>query len=285
MPTPKVWFITGSSSGFGRYMTERVLKNGDIAIATLRKPAALSDLSAKYPSDKLLVLKLDVTKPEEIKDAFAAAEKKFGRIDVVFNNAGYCVIGEVEGTMDNFARPMFEVNFWSAVNVTREAVRFFREVNKPAGGRLLQNSSVSGIEASPAFGFYCASKFALEGLTESLAAELDPEWNIKITLVEPGAFRTDGLNNMTETPEHTAYTNPTLPSLTYRKVFSGDYLAFVKGDGAKAVEQIYRLTSLAEPPLHFPLGKGAAAGVKRKAGRLIAETEQYESYSDAVEVD
>lgn len=138
-------------------MTELVLKNGGIAIATLRKPEALADLAAKHSPEKLLVLKLDVTDPAQIKAAFNAAKERFGRIDVVFNNAGIAVLAEVEGASDAGARKTFEVNFWGAANVSREAVKFFREVNKPVGGLLLQNSSVVGFDAMALSGYYSAT--------------------------------------------------------------------------------------------------------------------------------
>ena len=142
--TGKVWFsefpfhkclfnlltfnsVTGSSTGFGRLMTELVLKNGDRAVATLRRPEVLADLASKYGKDKLLVLKLDVTHPEEIKAAFDDAAKHFGRIDVVFNNAGFIAAGETEAISEDSARKMFETNFWGAARVSQEAVRFFRD--------------------------------------------------------------------------------------------------------------------------------------------------------------
>ncbi|PSR71674.1 hypothetical protein PHLCEN_2v12448 [Hermanssonia centrifuga] len=139
-------------------MAELVLKNGGIVIATLRKPEVLSDLKAQYPGDRLLVLKLDVTRPHEIVDTFAKAKEAFGRIDVVFNNAGYSVLAEVEGTPEEQARAMFDVNFWGATNVSREAVKFFREVNKPTGGRLINVSSIVGLKVAPALGYYTATK-------------------------------------------------------------------------------------------------------------------------------
>lgn len=142
-------------------MTERVLKNGDIAIATLRKPEALSDLQTQYDTTKLLVLRLDVTKPQEIRDAFAQAKEAYGRVDVVFNNAGYSVLAEAEGTPDDAARAMFEVNFWGAANVSREAVAFFREANKPSGGRLLNVSSIIGLAPGAGMGYYAATKHGM----------------------------------------------------------------------------------------------------------------------------
>ena len=142
----------------GRAMTERVLSQGDIAVATLRKPAVLADLTQRYPKERLLVVKLDVTNKGEIKSAFAAASTAFGRVDVVFNNAGYSVLGELESVPEETARKLFDTNFWGALNVALEAVRVFRDENKPRGGRLINNSSVLGIMTAPAIGIYSASK-------------------------------------------------------------------------------------------------------------------------------
>ncbi|KAG9310960.1 NAD(P)-binding protein [Chiua virens] len=273
MSDTKIWFITGASSGFGRAMSEHLLRIDHKVVATLRKPETLSDLIARYPPTQLLVVPVDVTNKAEITAAFARAEQVFGRIDVVFNNAGVTLTGEVESMEEVDARGIFDVNFWGAVHVTKEAVRFFREVNKPVGGRLLQVSSRLGLVGSVALGYYSASyvwfrrgddgivtlielitaslvgrylprsrvsvKFtvaslALEGLTESLAEELDPTWNIKVvtlslgshlkfiyfvfylvyyslqvTILEPGPFRTEiAKNNYHAVPPHPAYTNP-----------------------------------------------------------------------------
>ena len=139
-------------------MVEYVLSKGDIAVATLRKPEVLNDLKAKHPASRLLVLKLDVTKPNEIADAFNKTKEVFGRIDVVFNNAGYLVAGEAEAIADEPARKMFDTNFWGAAYVSQEAVRFFREDNSPQGGHLIQNSASSIWVNLPLMGFYTASK-------------------------------------------------------------------------------------------------------------------------------
>ena len=150
--------VTGSSSGFGRLTAEIALARGDRVVATLRDPEAINDLVSTAPSAQLLVLKLDVTKEKDIPEAFQKAKEAFGRIDVVFNNAGYGILGEVETFTDNTAKSLFETNFWGAVNVSTEAVRFFRDVNVPAGGRLLTVSSVTGMVAYPLLGFYSATK-------------------------------------------------------------------------------------------------------------------------------
>ncbi|KZT04633.1 NAD(P)-binding protein [Laetiporus sulphureus 93-53] len=274
--------VTGASSGFGRHLTELVLQHGDIAIATLRTPSALADLATYYSPNKLLVLRLDVTKPHEISDAFARACSAFGRVDVVFNNAGYGVMSEVEGAPDDTVRAMFEVNFWGAVNVSREAVRIFREVNAPPGGRLLQVSSAGGIQGFSALGFYSASKFAIEGISEALAAELRPEWNIKVSIFELGAFRTNAGKNMVRTAPHPAYIDP-----EKRLAIARAYLQVnppMPSDTSKGTRAIYALAAMAEPPLHVPLGKDAVKVVKAKAETLAQCAEDCAPWSERLEL-
>lgn len=150
--------VTGSSSGFGRETVIQALESGDKVVATLRKPAALDDLTKRYSVDRLRVVKLDVTKPADIDAAFVQAKAAFGRVDIVFNNAGYVAVGENEAFPDDVARPLFEVNFWGAVHVSQRAVRFFREENTPQGGLLLQNSAMVGLAGVPVIGFYSATK-------------------------------------------------------------------------------------------------------------------------------
>jgi len=263
-------------------MTEHVLNNGGIVVATLRKPEVLAGLSAQFPASKLLVLRLDVSNPDEIVAAFAKAKDTFGHIDVVFNNAGFGTFGEVEGTPEDKARSMFDVNFWGAANVSREAVKFFRDVNRPIGGRLLQVSSLAGIKGFELHGYYNATKFALEGLSEALAAELDPDWNIKISLIELGAFRTNALNNAAFLPPHPAYTKPVLASAILRKWLQNPD---IKGDSQRAVEAMYRLAALPDPPLHLPLGKDAVQIARSKIAILDADTTAYESWSNGLDHD
>ena len=149
--------VTGASSGLGKALAEAVLRRGDIVVATLRTPSVLAPLTKHYPPSQLLLLTLDVTRPSDISAAFTRTQEVFGRLDVVFNNAGYAMFGEVEGTPDADARALFEVNFWGLVGVSRAAVRFFREVNPPGkGGVLLQNSSMMAFLGAPGSAFYCA---------------------------------------------------------------------------------------------------------------------------------
>ena len=152
--------VTGTSSGLGRALAEIVLEHGEIVVATLRQPSLLDDLAKKYPQDRLLVLPLDVTQPQQVAAVFANIEEKFGRLDVVVNNAGISFVGETEGIDDDQARTVLETNFWGTVSVTKATLKFFREVNAPgAGGRLLQMSSYMGLVGLPPSGYYSASKF------------------------------------------------------------------------------------------------------------------------------
>ena len=149
--------VTGASTGFGRLVTECALENGDIVVATLRNPFMISDLSTKYPASQLLILQLDVSDPAAITAAFKQAVTSFNRVDVVLNNAGFYGVGEVEGFSDKNSRAMFDTVFWGASNVMREAVRCFRDINRPMGGQLLNVSSRTALIPQPGSTVYAAA--------------------------------------------------------------------------------------------------------------------------------
>ncbi|KIJ35951.1 hypothetical protein M422DRAFT_34470 [Sphaerobolus stellatus SS14] len=282
MSQPKVWLITGASSGFGRAVTEHVLSKGDIVVATLRKPSALSDLTAKYDKSRLLVLKLDVSNLREIKNTFATIERTFGRLDVVHNNAGYGLLAEAEATPEEVARDMFEVNFWGLVNVSKEAVRFFREVNKPGvGGRLLNTSSMAGIGGLPAMSFYSASKFAVEGFSEALSKEMKEEWNIKIIILAFGAFKTNAVSAIFSVPLESlpAYQGGVVDYM--RGAFSGPPSG---GDPVKAAREIYRIANEPNAPARQRVLFGSdVVGLARGAiTQLQEDTEKSEPLAERV---
>ncbi|EIN11445.1 NAD(P)-binding protein [Punctularia strigosozonata HHB-11173 SS5] len=280
---PRVWFITGASAGFGLAVTKHVLEAGDIAVATLRKPSDISELASKYPSSRLLVLPLDVTKPEQVSAAFARTREAFGRIDVVYNNAGVWMRAEVEGTTEEEARRQFEINYWGALRVSIEAVKFFREVNpKGLGGRLLQVSSVVGVNPWPLTGPYATTKFALEGITDALRKELDPAWNIKVTIIEPGMFGTRLLVDGTGEPKpiHPAYNTSTSPTKALRDMIAANSpLLGSPQDVTKGAREIYRLAGLESPPERLPLGKDSVAAIRDKLESQLKELAAYESWS------
>ncbi|KAJ7487819.1 hypothetical protein FB451DRAFT_727694 [Mycena latifolia] len=280
---PRVWLVTGASSGFGRAVTDEILANGEIAVATLRTPTVLDDIAATNP-ERLLVVKCDVTKPDDIISAFAAAIEKFGRVDVVFNNAGYPIVAEIEATPENAARAMFEVNFWGAAAVSKEAVRVFRDVNPGnAGGRLLNVTSSAGLSGTPIFGMYSASKHALEGLTESLHMEMNPAWNIKISIIGSGAFRTPVyVKGAIVLPSPEVYRGEEMPSQVLRDWFKDGSAA--GGDPLLAAKAIFKFSMLDSPPVRWAMGKDAIFGARAKAALIAEETDKFEGLSENLEL-
>ncbi|CAL1711164.1 unnamed protein product [Somion occarium] len=287
-PTPKgrVWLVTGASSGFGYEVTKCALSKGDsVVVATRHTDSdALTQLSKLYPRPRLLLVKTNVTSLSDIQHAFAQAKQVYGRLDVVFSNAGFTMLAEAEGTPEEDARRLFEVNFWGSLHVIQEAVKFFRDVNPPAvGGRIIQNSSVSALYCFPGQGIYTASKHAIEGVTETLASELDPAWNIKITLLQPALFDTPArTTNLVIAPVLPAYVNTSLPSIQTRQFVSS--IPFT-GDPEKGGRAIYRLSELADPPLRLPLGKDAVRLAREKLAMVGKNVDEYESWSDNLEFD
>ncbi|KAG2111976.1 uncharacterized protein F5147DRAFT_632713 [Suillus discolor] len=269
MSSPKVWFITGTSSGFGRLMTEYALDQGDIVVATLRKPQVLSDLAARYPVDKLLVLKVDVTKQEDIDEAFARTRSAFGRLDVVFNNAGYSIVTEIEGTPVDKARELFETNFWGATNVSRAAVKFFREVNERGkGGTILQMSSIGGFNALPEFGYYAATKHGRNLGMDSI----NTHDKNQICIIEPGAFHTSVMNKAEVLPQHPAYTDESFETSVMRRQVVG---AVFEGDAYKFTRTVYEVVQGGNIPKRLPMGLDAIELLNGKIELLkatVAET-------------
>src|ERR1700712_5678466 len=182
----KVWFITGCSSGFGRELSKQVLKMGDTVAVTSRNEEDVKDIVANFP-DTAIAIKLDVTKAAEIKAAVTAAINKFKRIDVLVNNAGIGYFGAIEESEEDEVRRMFEINFFGLANMTHEVLPVMR---KQRSGHVVNISSIGGLVAFPAVGFYNATKFAVTGYSEALAKET-AHLGIKVTIVAPSGFRTD----------------------------------------------------------------------------------------------
>ena len=182
----KVWFITGCSTGFGRNIALEVLKNGNKVAVTSRNTDDVKDIIAQYP-DTAVAIKLDVTNHDQIKSAVEIATDKFGRIDVLVNNAGIGYFGAIEESEEDQVRRMFEINFFGLTQVTNAVLPVMR---KQRSGHIINISSVGGMMALPGIGFYNASKFAVTGYTEALAKEV-AVMGIKVTVVAPSGFRTD----------------------------------------------------------------------------------------------
>ncbi|BGP12898.1 hypothetical protein JCM10213_005149 [Rhodosporidiobolus nylandii] len=278
---PRVVLVTGSSTGFGRALVEAILANGDIAIATLRKPSALDDLSSKYGPDRLVVLPLDVAKVEQVDSVFATIKERFGGLDAVVNNAGISAFGEVEGTDEQKTRELFETNFFGLLNITHKAVAFFRNVNPTRGGSVVQISSNAGVKAIPGLGVYSATKAAVEAVSDALNDELDPAWNIKVTVVEPGAFRTNLVNNVAALAPHPAYSSPSLAVNQFRAALA-DWP--IKGDPTKAAKVILKLFEVPaqDRPRRLVLGEDALETIKIKAKELLELAEKDEIVAASV---
>lgn len=275
----KVWFITGTSTGFGRTLAETLLARGENVVATARRPDAVADLAARYP-DAALALRLDVTKPDEIQAAVAAAEARFGRLDVLVNNAGFGVFGAVEEVPPSEARRQFDTNFFGALDVLRAALPGMRARQS---GHILNVSSIVGLTAFPGGGLYAASKFALEGASEALAAEVKP-LGIRVTIVEPGAFRT-----AFNTPENLAAHQATG---AHYQATAGQTITWLSGvDGAqpgdprKAVDAMIRVVESSDPPLRLMLGADAYGMADQKIAALTADLNAWREVGTATGFD
>jgi NAD(P)-dependent dehydrogenase (short-subunit alcohol dehydrogenase family) len=246
----KIWLITGSSRGLGRALTKAVLAAGHRVVATARKPEQLDDLVKQY-GDQVRATTLDVTDPAAARAAVQTALDEFGGLDVVANNAGYANSAPIEETPDDDFRAQIETNLFGVVNVTKAALPVFRGQR---GGHFLQFSSVGGrVGGTPGMGAYQTAKFAVEGFSEVLNNEVKP-FGVKVTIIEPGAFRTDwGGSSMTIAPVGADYDSTVGAMNRYRLETDGKQA----GDPAKAARAILEITTLDEPPLRLLLGKDA----------------------------
>jgi NAD(P)-dependent dehydrogenase (short-subunit alcohol dehydrogenase family) len=271
--THKVWLITGTSSGFGRNIAELLIKRGDIVIATARDPSTIQDLVKQAP-ERVMALRLDVTKSAEIESAVAAVLNKFGRIDVLINNAGYSVVGAVEETSETELRALFEPMFFGAVAMTRAVLPHMRERKS---GSIVQLTSVGGVVTAPGFGPYCAAKHALEAISEALAAEVAP-FGIRVLIVEPGAFRTSLFGSSFRTmPENPAYKQSVGATREYSSSMAGKQ----PGDPVKAAVAIVAAVEGDMSPLRLPLGTDAVEGIRKKLAQVSSDVDRTEKVAAA----
>ncbi|KAJ7135954.1 hypothetical protein C8R44DRAFT_828716 [Mycena epipterygia] len=226
---------------------------------------------------------LNVTKPDDILSAFACVVGKFGRVDVVFNNAGCGTVGEVEATPEDAARALFDVNFLGAAAVSREAIQVFRDFNSEnAGGRLLNVSSGLSFSGGPILAFYSASN-SLEEFTDSLRLEMNPAWNIKISIIAPGAFKTHAHTRGTVMlPAPDAYSGEGLSSKAIRQWVEDG--SGIPGDPLLAAKAIFRFSMVESPPVRWAMGKDTVAGVRKRTKHVTEETDEFESWSENLEL-
>ena len=270
----RVWFITGASSGFGRALAEAVLKRGDNAVVAARRTAALDSLAAAY-GGSALAIGLDVTDAEARKRAVDATLSRFGRIDVLANIAGRGSLGAVEEISPEQLREQMEVNFFAAAEMTRAVLPAMRAQKS---GHILQLTSIGGRVSIGGFGPYCASKFALEGLSEALRDEVKP-LGIRVTIVEPGAFRTEfaGPANMRPARRFDAYRPVVDPIEAY--LYGGD--GKQPGDPAKAAQAMIAVVESDDPPLRLLLGADAIGLWETKQAAFSAELVRWRAVGEA----
>jgi NAD(P)-dependent dehydrogenase (short-subunit alcohol dehydrogenase family) len=266
--THRVWFITGTSQGFGRELVRAALQRGDSVIATSRNPQAVA-AAFSSAADRLLAVSLDLRNTAQISSVVERVIARFGRIDVLVNNAGYGVTGAVEEASEKEIAALYETNVFGLLRVTRAILPYLR---KQRGGHIVNLSSIGGLTGMPGWGIYNSTKFAVEGLSEALAAELAP-LGIGVTIVEPGPFRTDFLGGSLVKAANT------LPDYeaTAGKTRSGTVERNGKqqGDPALAADAIVQAVTSPNPPLHLLLGKFAYERFNQKLDAFRDEMETW----------
>ncbi len=267
-PTP-IWFISGCSTGFGRALAEQVLARGWRAVVTARQQASVQPLAARHP-DTALALALDVTRPEQVTAAVAAAEQRFGGIDVLVNNAGYGYQAAVEEGEEIEIRAMFDANVFGLFALTRAVLPIMRRQRR---GHVFNITSLAGISGFAASGYYAASKHAVEGWADSLAVECNP-LGIRVTCIEPGAFRTDWAGRSLHRTESCIadYASIVTARMRQTDAHSGKQ----PGDPQRAAELILALSQHAQPPRNIALGVRA---VEMGALRLRAKLADIERWA------
>lgn len=269
-----VWFITGCSTGFGRELARHTLSLGYPTVVTARNPAQLEDFVMEF-GETALVLKLDVTRQQDIDAAVAVTKERFGRIDVLVNNAGIGYFGSFEESDLSEVHRMFDINVWGLAAMTRAVLPLLREQRS---GTIVNISSIGGLRALASVSYYNATKFAVEALSESLAQEVAP-LGLKVLIVEPGPFRTDWAGRSANEAAQTIE--------AYRET-SGARLAEIRGrsgrqpgDPVRAAQAIVQAVEADDPPLRLLLGKLALAGARSKIDQLTRNFDAWAAVSEA----
>jgi NAD(P)-dependent dehydrogenase (short-subunit alcohol dehydrogenase family) len=253
----KTWFITGASRGFGALVAERALAAGDAVVATARNPQAITDRFGRH--EKLLPVALNVADEAQAKAAVAAAIEGFGRIDVLLNNAGFGLMGAVEEASAAEVEAVYRTNVFGLLNVTRAVLPHMRQTRS---GRILNISSIGGYRGAAGFGVYSSTKFAVEGLSEALHAELEP-LGIHVTVVEPGYFRTDFLDASSLSVSPTMIADYDATAGKVRRI-AAELSHNQPGDPSKLADVLISLAEASNPPVRLPIGSDTVAAMEAK---------------------
>jgi NAD(P)-dependent dehydrogenase (short-subunit alcohol dehydrogenase family) len=277
MAEQKIWIITGCSRGLGRAIAEEVLQRDDVVVATARKTSDLQELVDRY-GDRVKAASLDVTRPEQARRVVEETVGQFGRISVLVNNAGYGFMGAFEEmTPEQFAGQI-DTNFWGTVHVCRAAIPVLRAQR---AGHIMNITSVGGRRGRQGLSGYQAAKFAVEGFSEVLFHELKAI-NVKMTIVEPGGFRTDWAGASMGFAKPIADYDPALQPF---REFMRQYTGSEPGDPVKAADVLFDVSRMDEPPLRLILGKFAKQYVKEGYEESLAELERWSRLSLSTEYD
>ena len=270
---PKIWFITGTSRGFGRVWTEAILQRGDKVAATARSLESIADFKERY-GDNVLTLELDVTNPGQVKQAVERAHAHFGRLDIVLNNAGYSLVATIEEAEPDEVKAMYETNIFGPLAVIKAALPLLR---KQGGGHIMGTSSNLGHVTLPVIGYYASSKWAFESIHESLAMEVK-EFGIKVTIIEPGAYATEfgSQESLKFSAGMDVYTD-------FKNQFFQQLQSFERGDPAATPQAILQIADAENPPLRFFLGSHNLPGVKQAYGERISVWEEWDSLASSAQ--
>lgn len=265
----KIWFITGSSKGFGRVWAEAALERGDKVAATARNLDSLQALNEKY-GDNVLTLALDVTNKAVVDEAVKRAHDHFGRLDVVINNAGYGQFGAMEEVSEQEIRDQLETNLFGALWVTQAVLPYLRE---QGSGHIIQVSSIGGVNAFPNIGAYHASKWGLEGLSQALSQEVQP-LGIKVTLVEPIGYETDWAGPSAKFARE-------LPAYEHvREANRSRRGSSTRGNPEATGPVMLKLVDMEQPPLRIFFGKGANEMIRAEYEKRLAEWDKFKGLSE-----
>ncbi len=272
----KVWLITGCSTGFGRELAKEVLAAGDCAAVTARKPDAIHDI-VKGHEDRAMALALDVTDEDEIAEAVEETLSRFGRIDVLVNNAGIGYFGAIEESDEQEIRQMFEINFFGLAKMTQTVLP---QMRKQRSGHIINIASIGGLMAFPGVGYYNATKFAVDGFSESLAKETAP-LGIKVTIVAPSGFRTDwaGRSALDAETKIADYKETAGANQDNIRGYSGNQ----PGDPVRAAKAIIKAVNAENPPLRLLLGKAAVKNAHLKLDQLKADFDAWQETSEGAD--
>jgi NAD(P)-dependent dehydrogenase (short-subunit alcohol dehydrogenase family) len=274
MEKDQVWFVTGTSSGFGFEIAKAALANGNNVVATVRKDAEqLAGSLENHPN--LLVVVMDVTEEKEVKEAVKKAIDRFGKIDILVNNAGYGYLGAIEEATDAEVKHQYNTNVFGVLNVIRAVLPFMRRLRS---GHIINVSSLFAFTARPAWALYGSTKFAIEGISQGLAAELSP-FGIKVTAIEPGLFTTGFLKSDSYRKGEVVIADYENSIVGKARSQAASFHGNQPGDPKKLAGVVMQLANAKKPPLHLPIGRDSVESYRANAKQLAADIDVWEALS------